>query len=481
MSYLTLIGNETPENKIYRTQVFKATHDGGDNRLPFMYRSFISFTYGGKIIEDFGLIAITESNSIDRKLSADFKDYITEQEVVHGQLYWGTSYNSNRLDLALFTDEITEKQLVSFSQWFRAGIARELILSEHPNRAIMARLESPPEYHMLPFEKNFNSTMTGEKTSTTVYKGKINITFIMDDPFWYAKYNILSLNGDEFNINGKIATKEDILKIAEEDGTPLSGSVMDNILIGKNVEAKVSKRPARIWDDNDNIIDNPEAYIGAVIGGISTLQPIDGPHLSTLNKNTKAYFYYPGTAPSYPIIKFTMPILYNGNYISSPKNKYVGSTPYNTITIASTLTKKFRFTTPSVLTAYNQAVKIITSNSNLDEEELVELLRDGVNHYKVRAVAVLSKGNIGTIQNAMPREITFEINCKNGETKIMYNFDGEQIEDAGDAIRSDYLTIEDRNYPNASGYIDRTDSHYIEHDVEGGLSQIYFNYDYMYL
>lgn len=489
MSYLTLIGNETPENKKYRTQVFKATHDGGDNRLPFMYRSFISFTYGGKYIEDFGLIAITENNSIDRKLSANFKDYITEPEVIHGQLYWGTTYSANELSLTLCTDEMTEKQLVSFSQWFRAGIARELILSEHPNRAIMARLVSPPEYHMLPFEKQFESSIYGTQTSTTAYRGKINISFIMDDPFWYAKYNIISYNGGtlrDYISNTEINMPiEDILKFVEEDGIPLAGSITDDILIGKNINVNVQSKPARTWRNGDSISTNPEAYIGAIIGGSSTITIINGPNIANLAANTKKYFYYPGTAPSYPHLKFTMNIAYS-NVVTSPKNKYSDSiTPYNTITISSTTTKKFKFTTPSVLTAYNQAMYIST-NSGKTGEELNELLRDGVNHYLVRAYVV--KNGTSGLSSVMPQTMTFDIDCKTGETKVSYTFNGKNVEeDAGDAIKSDYLVIEDRNYPDESGYIGQWESnnvekcHYIEHDISGGLSNIYLDYDYMYL
>jgi len=88
----------------------------------------------------------------------------------------------------------------------------------------------------------------------------------------------------------------------------------------------------------------------------------------------------------------------------------------------------------------------------------------------------------------MPTSMTFDINCKNGETIIEYKFNGSnKKEDGGDAIRSDYLVIEDRNYPDAAGDIlawsesDVENSHYLVHDVEGGLTNIYLDYDYMYL
>jgi len=44
---------------------------------------------------------------------------------------------------------------------------------------------------MLPFEKKIKSTLYGVETSTTVYKGKIELSFIMDDPFWYSIKNLL--------------------------------------------------------------------------------------------------------------------------------------------------------------------------------------------------------------------------------------------------------------------------------------------------
>jgi hypothetical protein len=43
--------------------------------------------------------------------------------------------------------------LDEFLHWFAAGKIRELILAEHPNRAIMARVSEPPRLSVLPFEK----------------------------------------------------------------------------------------------------------------------------------------------------------------------------------------------------------------------------------------------------------------------------------------------------------------------------------------
>ena len=95
-----IIGNEIASKAAPTTQVYKATHEGGGKRLPFMYRSFISFSYGGKIIEDFNLIAITEGDRLVRKAYADFEDVAETHEIYDGQLYWGTHFKNNSLDLS---------------------------------------------------------------------------------------------------------------------------------------------------------------------------------------------------------------------------------------------------------------------------------------------------------------------------------------------------------------------------------------------
>jgi hypothetical protein len=47
--------------------------------------------------------------------------------------------------------------------WFKPGIVKELILAEHPNRAIMARVNSAPEMSMLPFEEKTTVVMAGNE------------------------------------------------------------------------------------------------------------------------------------------------------------------------------------------------------------------------------------------------------------------------------------------------------------------------------
>lgn len=494
MSEYTLFGNEVASNKPYRTQVFQATHDGVDNRLPLMKRSFISFTYGGKNIEDFGLLAIIENNSMERSLYADFSDNTSETKVLDGQFYWSTHYDTNTLSLALFTDEMTEKQLATFQQWFKPGFARELILAEHPNRGIMARISEKPQYHMLPFEKQITSRLYNAKTSTTAYKGKINLTFIMDEPFWYAIDNILDeeVAGQWRNISThqleNISTSKDALKIIEEDGIPSTISLKDDVLIGNNITVSVSQRPARTAkaDGSDTFETAPETFIGAFIGGLASItQSTNGFSLAV---NTNKYFYYAGTAPCAPILEFTINFDTNGSFSSVINNTFTTSThPYNSIYIKSvTEPREMRITTPGLITAYNQAIKLLSqkngeSLTEVDREEI----RDKVNHYKVRAAAI--NGGLESLFYNTTRA-TFKINCKTGDTTVTYELkDGNLTEDAGDMIRSNYLKIEDRNYPDEYGYIhawteqDPSASHILYHDILNGLEGVKLTYKYMYL
>jgi hypothetical protein len=49
-----------------------------------MKRSFISFIFGGKHIEDFNLIATFTEDGLDRNGYGEFNDIISENDVVDG-------------------------------------------------------------------------------------------------------------------------------------------------------------------------------------------------------------------------------------------------------------------------------------------------------------------------------------------------------------------------------------------------------------
>lgn len=448
--YTVFYGNEVASTAPPRTQVWYATHLNTGDRSDMMYRSFISFMWGGKHIEDFNLIAITTNNAIQRNVSAEFSNLTTDLEVVDGQLYWGSHYNSNILDLVLYTDEITEKQLVSFQNWFKPNVERELILAEHPNRAIMARVSEVPQYSFLPFEKKITRTFGSitKETSTTMYKGSINLKFEMDDPFWYSINNYLEEKSGEIGSwsNPSLGQIEDInssreaFKIIEEDGVPFSGMMEKDVHFGTESEPKRTANHARTASEEEinnsaSIIEEkkpPEIFVGyAQIGGkVEGIQLIND---ITLTNGGALYYYYTGTAPSKPILEFNMRVRFDSEqlYIIEPANSYskgrassynnkIQERTYNTITLkgpSDEYTHNFSFTSPSILTAYNQAVEVLMKaepdkNGHREITDMVELreaIYDNVHHQLIRDAVFMELRDETNINNIIPRGIAFAL------------------------------------------------------------------------
>lgn len=430
------------------TQVYMATHkgEGAASRLPFMERSFISFTFGGKNIEDFNLIATISGDRMERSGYSTFEDLTSEYEVLDGHFYWGTHYTNHELTFDLATDAITQNELDRFLHWFQPGKIRELILSEHPNRAIEARVSAAPELHLLPFEEKVTKKIGDQeyKTSTTLYKGEITLTFVMEEPYWYSKINIFGYYNKDTGVfhdvwtdaNGKevsIFNDPDAIKIALEDNIPIASMIDASMLLGDNTfaDADTSKDAMTAdieIDENIKYIEltdeNNETYyeldyesMGGTQEAIDALIPpnsriaitefdggeeiwIYGARLSgavmsessgieNFAENESQYFYYAGNAPSHPTIEFTLTPTFDENgYINSPKNSYAEGTPYNTITFESLTKKELQFTTPSVYTGYNQVIKILhDAPSTTAWVDIRKQIRNNVNHAAARAWA----------------------------------------------------------------------------------------------
>ena len=261
------------------SQVFDATHDRVGIRLPYRNRSFISFSFGGKWIEDFGLISVTDGDRLNRALSGEFEDLTSQYDVLDGQIYHSTHFRTLTLSFTLATDGMDQRQLENFKHWFAGGQTRELILSEHPNRRIMARVAQAPELTMLPFEKEIEVQIGSYKykTSTTIYKGEIHIDFIADDPFWESIINIFGsvtsegqyvTEWDGVNFfDNSIAAQEkmkDVLKIVYEDGIPIYNMIDSPMLFGNDIFAASGDRIiSRIATECDEA-----AYLAAISGDI---------------------------------------------------------------------------------------------------------------------------------------------------------------------------------------------------------------------
>jgi len=413
-----LIGREILDNIQQRTQVYQATHDGEGNSLPYLSRSFISFTFGGKAIEDFGLI-VTTSDRIERAAYTPFSDITSSYDTLNGQLYWGTKYEPNQLSLTLSTDEMSDRQLDDFREWFAPGENRELILAEHPNRAIMARVSEPPAISMIPFEKKVDSATSGIVISTTVYKGDISITFVMDEPIWYGilsympeyidknTLEILDYNNSD-NIN-KVTSSEnkDMLKIMLEDGIPHQSVLIGNhedltsdetFFLGNNLLVTKKALVSDVSDsDQAALTDTIHARVSGPGGTLTRLGvTVNESNGLTVSSSSPQYLFYSGTAKSYPTIKFTITPQfdfsedktysgYTARYVKSPKNSF-STTDYSYIKIRD---KYFYFTTPAIITSVNKALSLFKKFSlNTSCEDLITLVKENIPERYARAWAI---------------------------------------------------------------------------------------------
>lgn len=398
-----LIGRSPRAFEEPKSQVYRATHieQGGEwQRSPLMRRSFISFTYGGKSIEDFGLIAITKEDRMNKSLYSEVHNLITTYDIRDGQYYWGTSMAARKIDLVLTTDGITEEQLNDFIYWFKPGVSRELILAEHPNRVLYARIAATPQMSMLPFEKPAKIKFNNKSyyTSTTLYKGDISISFISDEPYWKAindffptyyadienkmRKENLFLRRAGHDVYHKILEDPDFVKVIIEDHIPCAEQVLTSpILLGDNKMVSfdysivspndISNLPTGVNSHplyNDNYIaeidklDTPLLFEGRTV----TIEDTAEKEV-TFDSNSSKYLFYSGTAPCKPIIQFTLkPQIditrgaLSSLYLKFPSNSYTKNNnltgkDYDTIKIGN---KEFNFTIPSVLADYNRAIAL---------------------------------------------------------------------------------------------------------------------------
>lgn len=530
----TLIGQEEWGAKEKRGQVYLATHDGEGNHLSAMQRSFISFSWGNKDIEDFSLIATFDSGRYVNQMYASFEDSVTEYDIIDGQKFWGSRYEAHGVSFTLSTDGMTEKQLQEFKNWFRPGIARDLILAESPNRVISARVTAAPEMSMVPYETE-EVIKVGSKeytTSSTLWKGDITLSFIMDDPFWQAKINYFEDSALEKNNENVKTVVEDGIPVASmfEAGTYFlaGGQILTVEAPGtsdgnefSNEGDSSSEGAGESSDNNDSPSETEPS---------NETKPSDEDK-STMNIEGNAPYnlYYCGTAKSKPILKFTLtPTFDDDDYINFPKNFYVDSeNKYNTITLGD---KKFCFTTPGILTSYNQVVKLVTEDFEAGDSciELKQAIRETITDYYVRSVAHgICEKEFGPDDGALPsdfkttiisglkkmlngKSMDFTINSQDGtasmETEIqipVYDTDTETqnsesttqtesttstgskkiIQNVGDMVRSDYLIIEDRILPKAdeNGNLKITENECLHLTADCSLTNFSIEYKYMYL
>lgn len=516
------------------------------NVASILARQFISFSFKpltekvAKNIEDFDLIVTFAKDGLSKAIYAPFEDIVKSYKEVPGQQFYGSTINANTLAFNLTSDGMTENQLTEFSNWFKPGSIGELILSEHHNRKILARVSQPPQLEMTPYEKKVVQKIAGEEFefSTTEYKGNITLNFTMDYPYWESIENIITEyyniveeeivkideNGESITeeIQKKVPIKEN-LKLIYEDGIPtldqlLKASFNENFIVS---EAKMvlygtgtAKAAARVGSaqvdsgivGKEGIYEYENQYENTSLVSMATGNSI------TLNKDEKCLLYYAGTAPSYPIITFSLTVednsYNNDGYLKIIGNKYF-TNKYDTITLGKqeegvyTQEKTtMNFTLPGFLESYNDTVKILKNEKSNSYEDLLNDIRENITDSIMRSLAVQAiqasrddgSGNIAiaydkendskTIINTLKTKInttyTFTIDCKSGKTTVKFDIgDNTYVQNCGDMMASRYLKIEGRSQFDENGDIDCNSLLMLQSTLT--LNDFSIDYKYMYL
>lgn len=418
-----LEGQEELSNTPKRTQTYQATHDGAGNSLPLYLRSFLSFSYGGRAIEEFSLI-VTYDERIEKGIYSEFEDATSDYTTVDGQYYWGTRMEPLELEFTLSTDYMDQKTMEDFKAWFRPGVERALILAEHPNRYIMARVSEPPEMDMTPFGEEVDVEINGKtyKTMTTIYRGDITLNFVMDYPYWTGILNYMPylITGNNVTNDEQTSTlleqlksvesintlfSKDALKICLEDNIPHSlglYSTNSAFILGNEDlytgEIILSRVPGVLAEDVSEETATDQDYIETTANkpqdtwphaSSSYIQyiPTDGTAITdisstpnesdtnpkepfvvnynvnsipmNLSQGKTKYLFYSGTAPSKPFISFKLQFTFDDNGYIDHPVNSVASNPETERSYIKVGENKFEFTTPGLLTAYNKAIQIV--------------------------------------------------------------------------------------------------------------------------
>lgn len=147
-------------------------------------KEFIDFEFNGKHVSEFGMVAVFDGDRHSFNASPGFEDETSEVNGVNGQYYWGTRYKARAKAFTLATDGMTEAQINAFKLHFQPGVYGRFIEDKLANRYTMARVSSEVTFSVVPFKTT--TTILGQTIEVNEYKGEAKITFVFDDPFYYA-------------------------------------------------------------------------------------------------------------------------------------------------------------------------------------------------------------------------------------------------------------------------------------------------------
>lgn len=340
-------------------------------------KEYIDFSFNGKYISDFGMVAVSNGDRLSFYGSPSIMNEVSEVNGVDGQLFWGTHFGSLKRTFYLATDGITEKQLDELKQHFLPGVYGLFKESHLASRFSYCRVSDQTVFNFMPFRKNIS--FLNKDISINEYKGEATIVFEWDTPEFYSENNII--------------TNE----ITEENYEELLREIYYNKIPYKESWKKTSKC---IVGDENSAIQN-----GNIINDISN------------KKVSEIIFYNPSTFENRNILSITIPYEFTNNLPTANNPTYIASIfddfnnkdkkKYNSIEITNSVDKdavveeanynsSLLYTNPSIYYQTNLAISLAAnfflSSPNGNELELEEKLRLQITNPKVMgwAAAVLN-------------------------------------------------------------------------------------------
>ena len=429
---------------------------GEDNKVLSMdKRHFIDFSWGGRNISDFNLIA-TFDDMYSKTLYTTFTDNTTKISGLPGQLYWSSDYEPLRISFTLSTDGILTDELEDFINYFVPNIERELILTEFPYRGINARVGSTPTMDVVPFQKEID--VNGSTITVNEYKGSISLSFVADFPFWHS----LPLQSQTF-IDASAVEKQAIFDSKLFVSDFLNDNFSDVIFLDNNY----------IYKENQ------------------VLNSEEGVELSK-GEDTKYYLYNCGTHKAYPVLSFTTTIEKDDNgLITHPASSYteLGS-------IIKIGEENFSYRLPLALEEYNHALNIVSkyeSDTSLTLIDLKNEIRDSIKDSQVRKLIIEiinnSGANISDVKDSIKNivnegSVSYVFDSKNKTVLSTFSINGvKRTEKAEESIYNNYLTIKERT----SFFKDQKDGKYkiladnlLKVTTSHQLSDFKIEYQYLY-
>lgn len=323
-------------------------------------KEYIDFSFAGRHISEFGLVAVTNGDRYSFSSSPEFADETTEVNGVSGQYYWGTKFKTKTYTYNLATDGMTERQFEEFKRVFRPGHYGQFYEDAWFDRYCYVRLKSVANFSFIPFQEEVE--VAGVKFMSRIYKGECNISFIQDRPFTYSFYQILESKIADLHTNNDNGAAA--VRMMYHSNIPALDSW------NKNVKCFTGGHICLPAKDSINVpVYEGDKYVGT--------------HTDTVNLVEKAKivpYYNPSTSSSESNISFTInktttPIITVGEWEPVYFNEIFDDLtnpgePYNTIGISTSLRSStlledvaasrfvtfFKYTLPEVSSQINKAI-----------------------------------------------------------------------------------------------------------------------------